>query len=79
MHRIFTALTALLLAAISLPLSLSAQNNNQIGTTGNVGIGTTTPPNRLTIESTDPIVANYIRMEHKGIPNSLLFFWYCSQ
>jgi hypothetical protein len=74
MHKISTALTALVLAAISFPVSLFAQNNNQVGATGNIGIGTTTPPNRLTIESTDPIVANYIRMEHKGIPNSLLLF-----
>jgi len=75
MYKISIAITALVLAAVSLPAGLSAQENT-IGTTGNVGIGTgaTAPPNRLTIESTNPIVANYIRMEHKGIPNSLLFF-----
>jgi len=75
MHKISISLTALMVAAVLLPASLSAQENT-IGTTGNVGIGTgaTAPTNRLTIESTDPIVANYIRMEHKGIPNSLLFF-----
>lgn len=74
MHKISTALSALAIVMVLLPVSLSAQNNNKIEATGNVGIGTTTPPNRLTIESTDPLVPNYIRMEHKGIPNSVLFF-----
>lgn len=75
MHKISIALSVLIIAIVFLPVSLFAQENT-IGTTGNIGIGTgaTAPPNRLTIESTNPIVANYIRMEHKGIPNSLLFF-----
>lgn len=73
MNKISIAIIALVLAAVSLPASLSAQNTfTNTGT--NVGIGTTTPQNRLTIESTDTIISNYIRMEHKGIPNSVLFF-----
>jgi hypothetical protein len=52
---------------------LAFAQTNKIDATGNVGIGTTSPPNRLSIESTDAVLPNAIRMEHKGIPNSVLF------
>jgi hypothetical protein len=37
---------------------------------GNIGIGTVTPSNRLTIETTDSLQSNMIKMENKGVTNS---------
>lgn len=64
------------IALLSLFLSplLAFSQSSVFPTNGsNVGIGTTVPGHRLTIESTDSTSANIIRLEHNGINGGTVF------
>lgn len=63
-----------LFAVLAATSTLAATAQNTFTNTGvNVGIGTTSPISRLSIETSDVNVSNLLRLEHKGISNSLIF------
>ncbi|WP_217607270.1 hypothetical protein [Chitinophaga sp. GbtcB8] len=62
-----------LLSLLFSPLLVFSQNSIFPTNGNNVGIGTTTPGHRLTIESTDSTLANIIRLEHNGINGGTVF------
>lgn len=63
---------AILLLTCTLQATVFAQSN-ALNSTGNAGIGTTTPADRLSIRTSGTGTHNLIAMEHADIPNSLFF------